>query len=191
MQATQTEPSETSLQQVRRSLNLENYFPHSSGDVVLRRKNSNAGHHPRPASQPLDRRPARSRLSATSTITESRRPLDSEFNVLPEQVPSLTSIPLESTRNDSSCGENCNKPQANCDQESIETNCSLYISEFSASTSSSSGIDDTSGDARQRPQKTINVNGMMWQQQKPCQASSTSAGNNNSKQFIPRHRNGN
>lgn len=191
LQASQTEPDETSLQQIRRSLNLENYFPHSSSDVVLRRKGSNAGHlHARPASQPIDRRPTRSRLSATSTINENKRRPDSEFNVLSEQVPSSASLHPDTARYDNSSSDS---PQANCDQDSIETNCSLYISESSTGSSSSDGDEvldkkracETNGLIRHRPPHKPAA----LIKSHPAAAGITA--NNNSKQFTPRQYNGN
>lgn len=174
------------MQQIRRSLNLENFFPHSSSDVVLRRKSSNAGHHSRPASQPAGRpATARSRLSGTSTITESKRPInDGEFNVLPEQVPSSASIQLDADRNGSLCGadNSLNNPQAHCDQDSVETNCSLYISETSTSTTSSSSCESDDVDNRQRRPYTESksVNGLI-------RHSKNIGNNNNSKAFTPQY----
>lgn len=105
---------------------MENYFPHSSSDVVLRRKSLGAASG-RPASQPVDRRLTRSRLSGTSTLTESKRVNDSEFDIVPERTPSSTSIELHSTGTASSCDDE-SQPHTNCDHVSSETT-SLYISE--------------------------------------------------------------
>lgn len=120
------------MQQLRRSLNLENHFPHSTSDVVLRRKSSNSSRR-RPSSNPLERRPTRSRLSATSTLTEAKRPADSEFETVQErttpteqehnpQQPELTS---QSTNGHST------HHQAYCDSYGTEADNSLHISESS------------------------------------------------------------
>lgn len=118
---------ETSFQQLRRSVNLENHFPHSSAGVVLRRTSFGTPQS-RPSSQPLDRRPARSRLSGTSTLTESRQPNANEFQILTEQSPSSAPIENNITRPVSFCDNNP-KPQTNCDHYSSSTTNSLYISE--------------------------------------------------------------
>lgn len=92
--------------------------------MVLRRKSLGAANG-RPSSQPVDRRPTRSRLSGTSTLTESRRINDSEFDVLPERTPSSASIELDITGSASSRGDNSHSP---CDQRVVDAN-SLHISE--------------------------------------------------------------
>ena len=157
---------------------------------MLRRKGSNAGHLARPASQPLDRRPTRSRLSATSTITENKRRAEDggEFNALSEQVPSSTSLQPDAASNDNSRSD---APQANCDQDSIATSCSLYISESSTSSSLSETDEPVTADKKRRPCET---NGFI-RHHKPSLISSynaaTTTANNNSKQFTPRQYNGN
>lgn len=128
--------AQTSFQPLGKAFKLENHFPHSSSDVVLRRKSLSLTPRPtshsddrRPTSLAGDRRPVRSRLSATSTITENKRINDSDFDVLPELPPSSATIELDITRSVSSCEDN-HQPHANCDQNSIDTTSNtLYISE--------------------------------------------------------------
>ncbi|XP_067933510.1 uncharacterized protein [Watersipora subatra] len=107
----------------RRSLNLENYFPATSCDVLLRRKSFGA-RSGRPASQPIDRRFTRSRLSGTSTITERRN--DDEFDVLQERTPASASIELDTSRSASLCSDSHCPPRSNIINVEIS---SLHISE--------------------------------------------------------------
>lgn len=136
-QSTQTEPEQTSLQQIRASLNLEEHFPHSASDVVLRRKSAGSSRR-RPSSNPLEKRPTRSRLSATSTLTDHRKALDSsDIETVPERSASVDMDPVKPAQSHQD-GSN-SKPglykQAHCDTPDIDKS-SLYISESSLNTSS-------------------------------------------------------